>query len=104
MEAVVVMTTKTSPSRSWVLTFKGSTPTKAISFDAHLVLLADNIFVTLRKEDEVLRVEVFSRRSGERVRELSNDVTLPESTGQPVKVCTYVCMYSIFDIIGETEV
>ena len=101
VEAVVVMTTKTSPSQSWVLAFKGSTPAKAIPFDAHLVLLADNTFVTLRKEDEVLKVEVFSRGSGERVRKLANDVTLPQSAGQPVKVCTYVYDH---DVIGETEV
>ena len=95
------MTTKTSPSQSWVLAFKGSTPAKAIPFDAHLVLLADNTFVTLRKEDEVLKVEVFNRGSGERVRKLANDVTLPQSAGQPVKVCTYVYDH---DVIGETEV
>ena len=90
MEAVVVMTTKTTPSRSWVLTFKGSTPTKAISFDAHLVLSADNSLVALMKDGEVLKLEVFSMERRERVKELATDIALPESAGWPVKVCTFV--------------
>ena len=93
MEAVVVMTAKTTPPHSWVLTFKGSTPTKAFPFDAHLVLSAGNTLVALIKEDKALKVEVFSVGRGERVRELANDIPLPESVGQPVKVCTYIATY-----------
>ena len=69
-----------------MLTFKDSIPTKAIPFDAHLVLSADNSLVALLEEDKRMNVEVFNMERMEKVKEMSAVVTVPESVGRPIKV------------------